>query len=273
MKKYQEQGIIMAHEPLTPSIYHMVLHAPHIAAEARPGQFVTVRVGDRYDPLLRRPFSFFGIRRNEGIIEIAYRVIGRGTTLLSHRKQGTSLNLFGPLGNGFRLPPSEATTVWFLAGGIGIAALVPCLHEIKATRPEIKTTLYYGAKSATDLFHLETFAAICDGIRCATDDGSMGFCGSTLGCAVQDFELEAEKPSYVYACGPPLMLKHVARWVSTHRIPAQFCLEAMMGCGVGACLGCALPKKTEGTADHHVYAHVCFEGPVFSPEVIQWDAL
>lgn len=267
MKKHLERCRIIKNLPLTSSIYHLVLEAPSIAGEARAGQFVMVRITEGIIPLLRRPFSLFGIQKDEGIIEIAYRVVGKGTALLTTRAEGEHINILGPLGNGFRLPPFDAKDVWILAGGIGVASVRPLIEEIKKTRSNINLTLYYGAKSSSDLFGVNDFSRFCDELRCSTDDGSTGFCGSVLGCAVHDWETSGKIPSYVYACGPPIMLYHLAGWVREHNIPSQFSLESIMGCGVGACLGCALPKKSEEPS----YVHVCFEGPVFSPEAIQWE--
>jgi len=270
MKKHLEKARIIENRPLTPSIYHLVLEAPEIAKEARPGQFVMVRINDGLIPLLRRPFSFFRIRKYNGIVEIAYRLVGQGTVALSKKIPGSEIDLLGPLGNGFRLPPAEAKTVWVLAGGIGIASVMPLMEEIRLKRPDIHLVLYYGAKSSSDFLDVPDLPRLCDEIKYSTDDGSAGFCGSVIGCAVQDWETSKDLPSYLYACGPPVMLAYAARWVLERNIPSQFSLESIMGCGVGACLGCAVPKKTESSSTT-AYVHVCFEGPVFSPDIIQWE--
>ncbi|MEJ5300373.1 MAG: dihydroorotate dehydrogenase electron transfer subunit [Thermodesulforhabdaceae bacterium] len=270
MKKHLEKAIIIENRSLTASIYHLVLKAPDISKEARPGQFVMVRISDGLIPLLRRPFSFFRIRKDEGIVEIAYRLVGKGTMALSRKKEGEELDLLGPLGNGFRLPPAEVKTVWVLAGGIGIASVMSLIEEIRLKRPDVHLVLYYGAKSSSDFLSISELSRLCSEVKYSTDDGSFGFCGSVLGCAVNDCEASKVLPSYLYACGPPVMLAHVAKWALQHNIPSQFSLESLMGCGVGACLGCAIPKKNE-LSNSPSYVHVCFEGPVFSPDVIKWE--
>lgn len=271
MKKHLEQSRIIKNAPLNSSIYHLVLHAPEIAQEARPGQFVMVRVTDGLIPLLRRPFSLYRIRKDEGILEIAYKVVGKGTAALSKAREGDSLNILGPLGNGFRLPPADVRNVWILVGGIGIAAVRPLMEEIREKMPKTNLVLYYGAKSSSDFIALDDFSKLCCELKCSTDDGSLGFCGSVLGCAVHDLETSEEIPSYVYACGPPVMLYHTAKWVLDRSIPSQFSMESFMGCGVGACLGCALPKRSNQPSLETPYVHVCFEGPVFNPDVINWE--
>lgn len=271
MKKYLEQGLIIENLPANAFIYRMVIRAPQISSEARPGQFIMVRVSDSCSPLLRRPFSLYCIRKDDGILEIAYRIVGKGTAILSRKRAGEHIDIMGPLGNGFRLPPRDAREIWVMAGGIGIGSVRSLMEEIKSSMASMRLVLYYGARTFSDFFDIDDLSKLCDELRCSTDDGSFGFCGSVLGCAVNDWETSSVTPSYVYACGPPVMLYHLAKWVLDKQIPAQFSLESLMGCGVGACLGCVLPKNT--SSPEASYVHVCFEGPVFSPELIQWEKL
>ncbi len=271
MKKQLEQGLIIQNLPVNSSIYRMVIQAPKIASEARSGQFVMVRVNDGFFPLLRRPFSLYRIRKDEGIIEIAYRIVGKGTSILSKKAKGEHLSILGPLGNGFRLPPADAREVWVMAGGIGIGSVRSLIEEIRVSVTDVRLVLYYGARTFSEFFDIDELSKLCDELKCSTDDGSFGFCGTVLGCVVNDWETSEVIPSYVYACGPPVMLYHLAKWVLSKGIPAQFSLESLMGCGVGACLGCVLPRNS--SSPEPSYVHVCFEGPVFSPDVIEWEKL
>lgn len=272
MKKHVEEAIILENVRLNPTTYRMILQSPAIAREARPGQFVMVRVDPSFDPFLRRPFSFFRIDRDGGIVELAYRVVGKGTKLMSKKQKGEALNLLGPNGNGFRPPPEDSPVIWFVSGGIGIAALVACMEEIRLRRPASRRILFYGAKTKSEFIPKIYFAPLCDEVHYSTDDGSVGFCGTVLDC-IRSVTQSNPLPSYIYACGPPQMLKHTAKWVIEKKIPAQFCLESTMGCGMGACLGCALPGHVDYGHGKTRYVHVCFEGPVFSPEQIRWDEL
>lgn len=274
MRKHLEQAIILENVQLTETSYLMILQSPVIARNARPGQFVMLRVDSSFDPFLRRPFSLFGIDRNEGIIEIVYRVVGRGTRLLrSKRKGGESLDLVGPLGNGFSLPPQNFGTVWFVAGGIGIAALVSCIEEVRLRQPKTQRILFYGEKTQEEFIPNTYFTKSCHKVYYATDDGSLGFHGTVLDCIQDHIKKDPTIPSHVFACGPIAMLKNTASWVIDNKIPAQFCLESVMGCGIGACLGCALPGHVDYGSGPTRFVHVCFEGPVFSPEAIKWKDL
>ncbi len=273
MKKHKEMAIVLDNTQVSKTIYRLILQAPVIAREARPGQFVMVRVEPGYDPLLRRPFSFFKIDKEEGIIEIGYHIVGKGTKILASKKKGDFLDLVGPLGNGFRPPPEDAETVWFVAGGVGITALVPCIEDVRIKRPKTKRILFYGAKTSSELLPHEFLNPICNEIHYSTDDGSAGFYGFVPECIRDRVDNGLAMPDLIYACGPPVMLKKVAEWTIKNRIPGQFCLEAMMGCGLGACLGCAVPGSVNYGNIKTDYVHVCFEGPVFPVENIRWDEL
>ncbi|MBW1974237.1 MAG: dihydroorotate dehydrogenase electron transfer subunit [Deltaproteobacteria bacterium] len=274
MKKHQEEAVILDNIPIIgQDTYRLILQAPMIAREARPGQFVMVRVDKSYDPFLRRPFSFFRIDKEEGIIEIGYKVVGRGTTLLSQKKRGQTVDLLGPLGNGFRLPPEDTSDIWVIAGGVGITALIPCLEDLRIKRPKAKRVLFYGVKTASELIPSSFFKSLCHEVLYSTDDGTMGFRGVITECIDYHVQKGEKLPSVIYACGPLIMLKHIARWALAHSIPGQFCLESIMGCGLGACLGCAVPGNIRHGNSEKGYVHVCFEGPVFPVENIRWDEL
>ncbi len=273
MKKQHERAIILENARITKTIYRLILQSPTIAREARPGQFVMIRVDIAYDPLLRRPFSFFKIDKEEGIIEIGYQVVGRGTTILAAKKKGDILDLVGPLGNGFRMPPEDADMVWFVAGGVGITAMVPCIEEVRIKRPKTRRVLFYGAKTADELLPHSFLEPICHEIYYSTDDGSKGFCGFLPDCIDAKVQNGLAMPALIYACGPPMMLKKTAEWTISNGIAGQFCLEALMGCGLGACLGCAVPGSVKYGDFKTEYVHVCFEGPVFSVENIRWDEI
>ena len=117
---YQIKTKILFNEKIISGHYKMRLHAPGIAQEAKPGQFVHIKIKDGYDPLLRRPFS---IHRCEGEkIEILYKVVGRGTELLSRKKIGNEIDTLGPLGQGFKISP-DLKKIVLVAGGMGIAPL------------------------------------------------------------------------------------------------------------------------------------------------------
>lgn len=241
---------------------HFELIATHHPAldDIEPGQFVNVRVAvdDSTDPLLRRPFSLYR-RFANGDWSIVYRVVGRGTQALSRVRPGDSIDVLGPLGNGFRRVEG-AKKVLLVGGGVG----VPPLHFLaQALAGEVELKAILGFATERLAFGITEFAALGIEAEVATDDGSLGHKGlvtDLLQPLIQDGTWDG-----VYACGPRPMLQAVARISSQAGVPAQLAFEEMMGCGVGACLSCVIPVRTGGGVE---YQRVCKEGPVFSGEEV-----
>jgi dihydroorotate dehydrogenase electron transfer subunit len=226
---------------------YLKLKTDKIAGEARAGQFVNIRVSDSFDPLLRRPMSVHD--KDGDCISILVMIKGKATKLLSVKMPGDSLNIIGPLGNSF--PISDGKTL-FVAGGIGIA---PFLYLSKMLKP---VALVLGVKNSERLPDLKPYMENMD-IRIASDDGSVGVKGSAVDLA-RDAGLEGKT---LYACGPNPMLKALSDEIIKYNInEAFYSIEAFMGCGFGACKGCAV--ETPGGD----YKLTCVDGPVF-----RWDGI
>ncbi len=277
--KIREDGLVISRSEVAPGTFRLRLEAPGIAARARSGQFVMLRVRDGMDPLLRRPFSFHRILAGEGIVEILYRVVGRGTMLLSRCAPGERLDLIGPLGNGFSLPGAGISPILVVAGGIGIAPLFELVAGLASglSRAEAasRIRLFYGARTAAELLPRREFQDLGATVLFGTDDGSYGFNGYVTELLARTVEREQLKPALVYACGPLAMQYHVGRWALARGVPAQLSLESLMACGVGACLGCALPATLGDDSDSQAdrYVHVCKDGPIFSAGAIEWEKI
>jgi dihydroorotate dehydrogenase electron transfer subunit len=236
-----------------PDIYLMRLEAPAIAREAKPGQFVMVDCGG--DTLLPRPFSIH--RVDGGRLALLFSVVGRGTTRLSQVKKGDTLNIFGPLGNGFAISPASKN-VLLVAGGMGIAPLY-FLVEAAAGAGK-KVTLITGARSRDGLLPVSLPQQYYDkglppagvNVVCATEDGSEGF----KGLATQLVPHYLKGIDQVFACGPTAMYQAMARMPDLKGKDVQLSLEIMMGCGVGVCYGCTIKTKSG-------LKQVCQDGPVF----------
>jgi len=239
--------------------YLLELEAPDVSSRAAPGQFVMVRVGDDYDPLLRRPLSIHDA--GGGIIRLLYRVVGKGTGRLSRRGEGERVGLLGPLGKGFETPPSLESAA-LVAGGRGIAPMLFLARRIRRQSPSARLILFYGVRTGEELVRLEAFENLSVEIRTATEDGTMGTKGLVTQL-VRD-RLFSDAKFQIYACGPMPMLKALGSLAHEHSIPAQVSLEAHMSCGLGVCLGCVVKSK-DG------YAHVCRDGPVFPLDVLDWE--
>jgi dihydroorotate dehydrogenase electron transfer subunit len=242
--------------------FRLTIDAPEIGRNARPGQFVMVKVSGGTAPLLRRPLGIHDADGNG--IELFFKVAGRGTEMLSLKKPGDRLDIVGPLGRGFTI--SSAThgrTAWLVGGGRGIAPLYYLARELagSGTRPVV----LYGGRSLADIPLRDKFKEAGFELLASTDDGSFGFAGLVTELATR--ELAEAKPAILYACGPDPMMKALAGIAAKHRVPAEFSLEAVMGCGIGACWGCVHRIRGEGGDG---WVKICEEGPVFPMERIIW---
>ncbi len=238
-----------------PGAYRTWFHAPSLVAGAQPGQFVNVRVGNGHVPLLRRPFSFCDIDRSSGQFSILFQVTGVGTARLAEHGPGAELSLVGPLGQGFFT--TELTPASILcAGGIGVAPF-PALARELAGRTRMKAVV--GARTAALCLCQNDFASLDIPTVLATEDGSSGIRGFVTEPLRQLLETNKAGEVTVYACGPQPMLAAVAELCTEYGCPAQLSVEAVMGCGVGACLSCVF-RTPDGR-----FIRSCVEGPVFRP--------
>ena len=236
-----------------PLIYRADLDAPEIAAQARPGQFVMVRVdgrtGPSLDPLLRRPLSIHDVPdRKAGLVRLLYRKVGRGTALLAQARPGEAWDLFGPLGQGF---PAVEGPKLLLGGGLGLA---PLLFLARETAGQADGRLRLGARNAAELVCLDDFKETGLELSIFTEDGSAGEKGLVTKGLAEELK---SRPATIFACGPEAMLKAVAGLAADQGLACYLSLERRMACGLGACLGCAVEDSAGG------YARVCQEGPVF----------
>jgi len=247
--------------------YHLLeFDCPQIAAAARPGQFVHIRVTSSWEPLLRRPFSVMHTNEAEGSFQVLMRTVGRGTQMLAEAQPGTKFHIMGPLGNGFKLPGPEGEVV-LIAGGIGVAPLIFLATAMRKPSSYRYVRGLFGAHSADDLCCWQELSGVCDEFSTVTDDGSVGEQGMVTDLLGPQLERGA---GCVYACGPALMLAEVAKQCRAAEIPCYVSMEQRMGCGVGACLGCVIPTHASGTQR---YQRVCKDGPIFDAEVVDWEAI
>jgi dihydroorotate dehydrogenase electron transfer subunit len=246
-------------EPIK-GVYLFRLDAPGIAQAAKPGQFVMVRCGK--ETILPRPFSVHGVNGKE--ISLLINVVGKGTAWLSQKKKGETLDIFGPLGNGFTVNP-ESRNLLLVAGGMGIAPL-KFLAE-KAAEEGRKVMLIIGARSREGLLPINTPQRLYNkgmypaNIQCinATEDGSEGF----KGLATRLIPHYLKNIDQVFACGPAAMYRTMSQMPELKGKDVQLSLEIMMGCGVGVCYGCTIKTKKG-------LKHVCKDGPVFGMDEVDF---
>ncbi|OUQ66064.1 dihydroorotate dehydrogenase electron transfer subunit [Eubacterium sp. An11] len=252
MHMVKERAVIVSQKCIGTDIYDMVLSFPRGAKEAKPGQFIAMYCEDG-TKLLPRPISICGIDAENGTLRVVYRIAGEGTRLFSKMKEGDSLEVLGPLGNGFTMKEEKAIIV---GGGIGIPPMLELAKQLSCEK-----TVVLGYRD--ELFLKEEFDACAD-VVVATEDGSCGTKGTVID-AINEANVDG---AVIYACGPMPMLKALAEYAEAHNMEAQISLEERMACGIGACLGCICKTKKK---DHHTNVNnqrICKDGPVFDAKEV-----
>jgi dihydroorotate dehydrogenase electron transfer subunit len=257
---------VIANRHLSSDYNVLELAAPEIAVQVEPGQFVMVKPRGQQDPLLRRPFSVFQILRDggRGVIGLSLlsKRIGVSTRRLFEAQPGDRILCLGPLGKPF-VPVNPPHDAWMVAGGVGLAPFATLAEAL--TQRGTRSRLYYGGRSASDLFYLEWFERLGVELVLTTEDGSRGLHGRVTLALERD--LAASRNVCLYACGPEPMLAAVARLAVASNRPVQVSVERVMGCGLGGCYSCVIPVR-DGSRTHFVRS--CVAGPVFEGQVIEW---
>jgi dihydroorotate dehydrogenase electron transfer subunit len=149
-----------------------------------------------------------------------------------------------------------------VGGGLGIAPLLLLAERIKQSG---KLIILIGAGNASEIPTIEDFSRLTRYFHVATEDGSLGQRGMVTDLLAQTLQ-EITGMAQIYTCGPWPMMKAVYHMACKKNIPCQVSLEATMACGIGLCLGCAVPKS-----DSREFLHVCNQGPVFDADQVNWE--
>ncbi len=229
-------------------------------ATSLPGQFVMLRGDWGRDPLLPRAFSLLGVAP-EGRADVLSKTVGRGTALLERSPPGSRVSVLGPLGVAFP-EPSPSTTDLLVAGGVGLPPLFMQADRAARLGLGARAEILYGGRTNRDLVLLGEMRALGVALHLATEDGSLGRRGRVTA------ELEARIDHHlgknpggtlrILACGPNPMLWAVGRIARERGIECFLSLEEQMACGIGVCLGCAVPARSRP------FRYVCKDGPVFN---------
>jgi dihydroorotate dehydrogenase electron transfer subunit len=270
-----------------------------------------VKPSGSLDPFLPRAYSILRAQRlsngrraqRANVVEILYKVLGKGTTALSQLRPGDRVDLLGPLGHGYHVPP-DLTTALLVAGGIGVPPVVALAERLASSGLRVqgsgkgksgrrssvvghrRIVAFVGGKSSADVLCLTDLRKAGAALHVATEDGSLGHHGLVTDLLEAHIKSRAarQQPT-IFACGPHPMLHAVARIAEQYEIPCQVSLEAAMACGFGACMGCVIPVKSPelrveslgqpvnhepSTMNHIAYKLCCKDGPAFDAREIAW---
>lgn len=231
--------------PLTDNVYKMILTGDCSDITAS-GQFVNIKIDGLF---LRRPISVCDRTDNE--LTIIYKVVGKGTEMMSKMQKGTVLDLLTGLGNGYDLTVSGENPL-LLGGGVGVPPMYMLAKKLIEQGKRVSVILGFNTKS--EVFYENEFKVLGCDVRVTTVDGSYGKKGFVTDALPLNY-------SYFYCCGPEPMLKAVFKAAKTS---GQFSFEERMGCGFGACMGCSCKTVTG-------YKRICKDGPVLKKEEILWE--
>lgn len=254
--KVKLEALVVRQECLAKDIYSMWIEAGEIAENAGAGQFLSLYTKDS-SHLLPRPISICEIDREAGQVRIVYRVAGFGTEEFSRYKEGDSVTVFGPLGNGFPVEGSRGKRAFLIGGGIGIPPMLQLAKELDC---EKQIVLGY-----RDELFLNQELEAHGSVFVATEDGSAGVRGNVMD-VIRERGLMGD---VIYACGPLPMLRAVKAYAAEHGMMCWVSLEERMACGVGACLGCVCQSKEVDSHSFVKNKRVCKDGPVFAAEEVE----
>jgi dihydroorotate dehydrogenase electron transfer subunit len=262
---------IISNTGLSDDLFLLELRAPVIAENARPGNFVQLKIDLPSGILWRRPFSILDIQENR--ISILYKILGKGTRALSTFESGREMSVIGPLGNHFQFP-AKGRIVMLAGGGIGIPPLYFLLKRLMASGYDPRKIHFFnGAYDAGCLVYIEQCAEPGINVYAVTEDGSLGIKGLITDGMRQYLGSKADTAEsddiVIYACGPMPMMRAVAGLADEYGINCQLALEALMPCGFGVCMGCAVKVRDDNGGS--VIRRVCREGPVFDARDIIWE--
>ncbi|HHE47108.1 MAG TPA: dihydroorotate dehydrogenase electron transfer subunit [Bacteroidetes bacterium] len=255
-----EKGVVEQVRKISGSVWDMTIHSPAIAGASRAGQFVHVRVSDGFNPFLRRPLSVGPCRGD--YLRLIFVVKGVGTRLLAGKHPGDIIDMIGPLGNPFPAPETDQYPI-LVAGGIGMVPLLLMDNQfVNSIDHDFLLGMRSSAHQTVDDVEIKRLKIVI-----ASDDGSIGYHGTVIDLLENRLTELKRRKIVVYGCGPVPMLQSLKEVCVSRSIPAYISLEVSMGCGVGACQSCAVPR-----ADGDGYYLVCRDGPAFRASAVDLNA-
>jgi 2-polyprenylphenol hydroxylase and related flavodoxin oxidoreductases len=249
---------VVSQDKIAEDIFSLWIEEKVLVSAAHSGQFVSVYTSDP-SRLLPRPISICDLDKEKGYLRLVYRIAGEGTRMMSSLKAGDSIDILGPLGNGYKL---DAERPLLLGGGIGIPPMLRLAKEFHASGiPAENINVVLGFRD--EAFLLDEFKEVST-VYITSDSGSIGIQGNVLD-GVREYGI---KTDMIFACGPTPMLRAIKNYAAEEGVKAQISLEERMACGVGACLACVC-ESTD--IDDHSKVHnkrICKDGPVFNAEEV-----
>ena len=250
-KKINSFAEVISNHTVGKDIHYLTFRSAAIAGSALPGQFVFIKPAGPGNPLLRRAFSIADTASKKKTVSIYFDIKGQGTLALSRMRPGESLQVLGPLGNGFHASLFRPRNI-LIAGGCGLAPVMFLATVLR--QMDTRVFFYYGACSRKQITMTDRLKRLSHELIVVTEDGSLGQKGLVTEV------VGGHGDCSMFACGPNPMLKAISKtWKQ-----AYVALETEMACGLGVCMGCAVKMKNGDIK------RCCLEGPVFRGSEVAW---
>ncbi|MBR6020361.1 MAG: sulfide/dihydroorotate dehydrogenase-like FAD/NAD-binding protein [Lachnospiraceae bacterium] len=253
---------IASKKVLNPTVTQMEIEAPLVAAKAKPGQFIILRVNEDGE---RIPLTVAGVNKEAGTVKIIFQIVGATTELLNHKEEGEFIQDFaGPLG---RATETEGIRkVCIVGGGVGCAIAMPVAQEFHRLGAEVTSIIGFRSK---DLLILEEeFTECSDRLVVMTDDGSYGRHGNVT-VPLKEMLDAGERFDMIITIGPLIMMKFVTLAAKPYGVPVTVSMNPIMIDGTGMCGGCRISLvKEDGTRETRF---ACVDGPDFNGYEIDFD--
>ena len=248
---------VLLNEPLNPTVYRMVVHAPRVAAKAEPGQFIILRVDEEGE---RIPLTVADYDREKGNITIIYQLVGGTTIKLAHKKAGETLADFvGPLGTPTHTEGLKKVAV--VGGGVGCAIAYPVAKKLHDQGCEVHSIIGFRSQ---DLVILEKeFDQVSTLVKKMSDDGTWGEKGLVTD-ALKALIESGQQYDQVIAIGPLIMMKFVCKLTKEYGVKTIVSMNPIMIDGTGMCGGCRLTVGGETK-------FACVDGPDFDGHLVDFD--
>ncbi len=243
---------------LSDEVFKMKIHAPLIAEERKPGQFVIIQIDTNFGE--RIPLTIADADKNQGTITIIFQTVGSTTHKLALLNTGDKIqNILGPLGQPTHI--EKYGKVVCIGGGIGTAPLYPIAQGLKNAGNEV--IIIIGARSKDLIIMEDEMKKIADQLIVCTDDGSYGR-KALVTEPLKEICEKNPKPDLAVAIGPPIMMKFCARTTLPYNVKTFVSLNTIMIDGTGMCGGCRVTVGGETK-------FVCVDGPEFDGHKVDFD--
>ena len=249
---------LMEKQRLSAEVYRIVVEAPLIARERKPGQFVIVQRDSDFGE--RIPLTIADADTQAGTITMIFQTVGRSTHRLAELEPGQAIaNILGPLGR-----PTHVAKLGLavcVGGGIGAAPLFPIAQALKKAGNRLIVIL--GARTRELIVMEKEMRAVADELVVCTDDGSYGR-KALVTEPLKELCQAVPKPDQAVAIGPAVMMKFCAETTRPFGVPTLVSLNTIMIDGTGMCGGCRVSVGGETK-------FVCVDGPEFDGHKVDFN--